>query len=383
MGNLSRWIGFLAVFLSVYGSLHLYVLIKVRRALYLEYWSYYLFLAFLAFMMLAPILARVLTAFDFPTFALIMTWIGYVWMGYIFIFVCVAAPIDLYHLFVAGLQQLVNADLINYVLLRRHSLSLVALTAAGLMIYGAYSAYRVHPEHLAFQTPKIPAETGRVRIVQITDLHLGTMLYPGRLAPVLSAIQEAQPDILVSTGDLVDSPLRNAPELAKLIKSIVTPLGKFAVTGNHESYHGLDEALAFTEAAGFQILRNDSIMIKNLLAVAGVDDPAVASEANPNEAALLSALPTDLFRLLLKHRPESGRASEGLFDLQLSGHTHRGQIFPFGYVIRLFYPMIDGLYKISPTSHVYTSRGTGTWGPPIRLFAPPEITVIDLLPVTP
>jgi uncharacterized protein len=377
---MSRWIGFLAVFISVYGSFHLYMLIKVRRALYLEGLSYLLLFVVLAFLMFAPFQARLLYGQGYPIFGLITTWIGYVWLGYIFLFVCLAAPLDLYHLIVAGLQQLFKTDWTNFMLLRRQNLMLVAFAAAGLMIYGAYNAYEVRVERVTLHSEKIPDRIGRIRIVQITDLHMGPMLYPGRLGPIFSAIREAQPDILVSTGDLIDGPIRNADDVARTFKELPAPLGKYAVTGNHEFYYGIDNAVAFTESAGFHILRNTGTVIKNAIALAGVDDPAAGIDVNAAQTAALASLPADKYTVLLKHRPANDPAGQGRFDLQLSGHTHKGQIFPFGLVVRMFYPMIDGLYKIGPSRYLYASRGTGTWGPPVRLLSTPEITVFDLLP---
>jgi predicted MPP superfamily phosphohydrolase len=376
---MSRWIGFLTVVLSIYGSFHLYMLIKVRRALYLEGLSYMLLVVVLTFLMFAPFQARILYSQGYPIFGLIMTWIGYVWLGYIFLFVCIATPLDLYHLIVAGLQQLFKADWTNLTLLRRQNLILVAVTAAGLMIYGAYNAYDVHVEQVTLHSKKIPARIGRIRIVQITDLHMGPMLYPGRLGPIFSAIRETQPDILVSTGDLIDGPIRHAEEVAEAFKALPAPLGKFAVTGNHEFYYGIDKAVAFTESAGFHMLRNTGTVIENTIALAGVDDPAAGADVSAAQKAALASLPADKYTVLLKHRPLDDPAG-GRFDLQLSGHTHKGQIFPFGLVVRLFYPMINGLYKVGPSSYLYASRGAGTWGPPIRLLSTPEITIFDLLP---
>ncbi len=108
-----------------------------------------------------------------------------------------------------------------------------------------------------------------------------------------------------------------------------------------------------------------------------MDDPA--GDGSPDETALLQGLDRSRFTILLKHRPRVGRHAEGLFDLQLSGHAHRGQIFPFNLITAIPYPMQDGLYTLAEGSRLYTSRGTGTWGPPMRVFAPPEITVFDIV----
>ncbi|MCX5882071.1 MAG: metallophosphoesterase, partial [Deltaproteobacteria bacterium] len=195
-------------------------------------------------------------------------------------------------------------------------------------------------------------------------------------------INGAAPDLLVSTGDLVDGQINRMTGLAELLRDIRPKFGKFAVTGNHEVYAGLDQAVSFTEHAGFKVLRNEGSTAGGLINVVGVDDPTIERVTHSRqvpEKALLSNVPSDKLTLLLKHRPVVDRESLGLFDLQLSGHIHKGQIFPFNLVTRLFYPVRTGLLLYPQNSALYVSRGTGTWGPPIRFLAPPEVTVIELI----
>jgi predicted MPP superfamily phosphohydrolase len=156
----------------------------------------------------------------------------------------------------------------------------------------------------------------------------------------------------------------------------------FAVTGNHEFYAGLPQALSFTEQAGFRLLRNEAISLDNALTLAGVDDPAAlhgVERKGVPEHDLLQGVSRGRFTVLLKHRPVMDTTSLGLFDLQLSGHVHKGQIFPFNLLTHLFYPVKMGFSTYANGSSLYVSRGTGTWGPPIRFLAPPEITVITLV----
>ncbi len=380
MGSLSRWIIFLTVFFCIYGSFHLYFLIKMRRAFYLESWSYILLLVLLVYLMLAPIQARILGSEGYPLFSLLLTWVGYIWMGYLFLFICLSIPLDLYHLIASSLQHLRNADYTDFMLSRRQNAVLVASLAAVLMIYGAYAAYNVRIEQITLRSPKITAAAGRVRIVQISDLHLGPMIYPGRLGPVLDAIAASKPDILISTGDLIDGNFKDSDSIAQLFKALPAQLGKFAITGNHEFYAGIQHSLAATHAAGFRMLRGESMPVGQDVVIAGVDDPAGGPSPGNSEGGLLAALPENRFRILLKHRPVVEAAGGKHFDLQLSGHAHRGQIFPFNFLVGLFYPMDDGLYELAGGGYLYTSRGTGTWGPPVRVLSPPEVTVIDLLP---
>jgi predicted MPP superfamily phosphohydrolase len=149
------------------------------------------------------------------------------------------------------------------------------------------------------------------------------------------------------------------------------------VTGNHEYYAGLEQSLDYLQLSGFTVLRNSIAAPADFLRVVGVDDPA--GGGNPDEIPLLQQAGQDKFILLLKHRPSVAPMGEGLFDLQLSGHTHGGQIFPFALLTRQAYPLYDGLYQLSGGSVLYASRGTGTWGPPMRLLAPPEITLIEIV----
>lgn len=379
---MSQVVIFLSVYFAVYGMLHLYLMVKLRRAYYLHGLGYGFLLILLLFLMLAPIQTQVLHAQGMVLLATISDWIGFVWMGYLFIFVCIALPMDGYHLLLVLGQHLIGCDLTHLMLSRRQSVMVTGILALGLMVYGAYEARHPRVEKVAIESAKISASAGRIRIVQISDLHLGLMRYPGKLEAIAAATQAAQPDLLVSTGDLVNGPVQGRATAAAVLSSITAPLGKFAVTGEQEFYSKTKQGIDFTRAAGFTILRNRSLPAGKALTLVGIDDPAVGPTAvGPNESDLLARAPKSRFTLLLKHRPIVTRANQGRFDLQLSGHTHKGQIYPLALLVRLRYPMHHGLHRLPSGAHLYVSRGAGTWGPPIRLLAPPEITIIDLVPV--
>ena len=181
----------------------------------------------------------------------------------------------------------------------------------------------------------------------------------------------------MATGDIVDAQLDHLQELIELWQQFDPPLGKYAVTGNHEYYAGLQQSLGFLQRSGFVMLRDQNTEVGDWLKLAGVDDPARGN--HPDEVAVLGER-SERFTLLLKHRPRFVEASAGLFDLQLSGHAHRGQIFPFNLLTGIEYPMQDGLYALAAGQRLYASRGTGTWGPPMRILSPPEITLIEIAP---
>ena len=197
------------------------------------------------------------------------------------------------------------------------------------------------------------------------------------MADILRKVEAEDPDILVSTGDLVDGDMSNIESLPALFEKLHPRLGKFAISGNHEVYAGLDESLEAERAFGFTVLAGEVKTVGNVVNIAGVDDPAAGF--NENEKEILEKAQNGLFTILLKHRPEPVGESLGLFDLQLSGHTHYGQIYPFRYFCAMVYPLQNGAYYLSKGSVLYTSRGTGTWGPPIRVLAPPEVAILDIV----
>jgi predicted MPP superfamily phosphohydrolase len=253
-----------------------------------------------------------------------------------------------------------------------------------IAIYSSFEAKNIKIERVTIRSPKIPESAGKLRIVQISDVHLGLIVRKERLKRILKEVKAAEPDLLVSTGDLVDGQINGLPGLAELLREINPRYGKFAITGNHEFYAGLKQAMDFTEKAGFTILRGEGLTIAGLFNIAGVDDPAGKNYGpfgEVEEKELLSGLPTGKFTLFLKHRPLLDRNAIGLFDLQLSGHTHKGQIFPLSLITRLFYPADSGYLALQNNSHLYVSRGSGTWGPPIRFLSPPEVTMIEILPI--
>ncbi len=128
------------------------------------------------------------------------------------------------------------------------------------------------------------------------------------------------------------------------------------------------------------MLRGEGLTIHGIINIAGVDDPAgkYFQVREISEKIILPGLPSHLFTVLLKHQPVIDKEALGLFHLQLSGHTHKGQIYPFRYLTRLVFPLYTGYHRLSENTHLYVSRGSGTWGPPIRFLAPPEVTLIEL-----
>jgi predicted MPP superfamily phosphohydrolase len=253
--------------------------------------------------------------------------------------------------------------------------------AAGITAYGYFEAWSIRAERIVLQSEKIPVTLGKLRIAQISDVHLGLINRDAKLKKIVEILRREQPDVLFSTGDLVDGEVHNLGHLAEYLRALQPRFGKFAVIGNHEVYAGINQSVKFTQDAGFIVLRNEGVSLPGLFNIAGVDDPAVmqfSHQALPAEREILGRLPKNQFTILLKHQPRLETGGRQLFNLQLSGHTHGGQIFPFGLFVRLAYPLDRHLTLLGPDCWLYVSRGTGTWGPPIRFLAPPEVTIFEI-----
>jgi predicted MPP superfamily phosphohydrolase len=373
---------FLLIYFSIYGGAHLYAFLKLKRGFALGLPACLMLALFMIMMVVSPIAVRITERHGYESLARGLAYIGFMWMGLLFIFISVSFCFDIYRLLHFMARMLIRSPLEAFTLSLRNFCTLAILFSFAVVIYGYFEALHIRTEHVTVKTHKIPEKIGRIRVVQISDVHLGLMVGKSRLKRILGKVKDARPDILVSTGDLVDGQMDDLDMLTDMFQNISTPYGKFAITGNHEFYAGLDRALAFTEKAGFTILRGEGLTVSDLLNVAGVDDPAgkrYVTDIPASEKALLEKMPREKFTLFLKHQPVISSESIGRFDLQLSGHTHKGQIFPFNLVTKFYYRMHTGLSKVNGNALLYVSRGSGTWGPPVRFLSPPEVTVVDII----
>lgn len=371
---------FLTVFL-IYGGMHVYAFFRARSAFGFGWATGIAVALFMLAMTLSPFLIRILERNEYEFSARVLSYIAYVWMAALFLYFCVSLALGAINLVLRGAGLIAVNSLTAFVLPAKPSFIIAAGLALIICLYGYWSALNIRTERLRIETGKLPAGIDHLTIVQISDVHLGLIVREQRLKRILRIVKAEKPDIFVSTGDLVDAQINQMRGLAELLREVDAPYGKYAITGNHEYYAGIEHALAFTRDAGFTLLRGEAVK-NGVINIVGVDDPAAVQlkmgKPEP-ETPLLSGLPKDRFTLLLKHRPAVDGKSGALFDLQLSGHTHKGQIYPFTYVAKMAYPLNSGTFDLPGGSILRVSRGSGTWGPPVRFLSPPEVTVIELV----
>lgn len=220
-----------------------------------------------------------------------------------------------------------------------------------------------------------------ISIVHISDLHIGRTLGKDFVDDTVRRVNGLSPDIIVLVGDVADGTVKQLNGEMESLKELKAPMGKYYVTGNHEYYFGAEQWVEEMERLGFTTLFNSHKLLHHNgeeIVIAGVPDYTSNSHHQSHFSDPLLAMrgsPPSAYKILLAHNPQSAHSAvKSKYDLVLSGHTHGGQYFPGNILVKLFYPNSSGLFQIENTL-LYVSRGTGYWGPPLRIFFPSEITL--------
>jgi len=322
------------------------------------------------------------------------SWIGYISLGFLsFVFVALVFR-DVLWLAGLGTQKVMallssgpsvlDAAKREFLI---QSTNLGVLGVAGtLTAYGVYEA-RKRPGIVNVDVPiaSLPAAFDGFRIVQISDIHAGLTIKRDFIETVAEEITKLSPDMIAFTGDMADGSVPHLKHDLEPLANVYAPHGKFFVTGNHEYYSGVDQWTGHARDMGYDVLMNEHRLVtKNgsSFVLGGVTDYSgggfsPAHKSDPAKA--FAGAPADTARVLLAHQPRSLFHIDGLgIDLVMMGHTHGGQFFPWNLVATIGQPFIKGLNKFGEKTWAYVSKGTGYWGPPVRVGARSEITVLTL-----
>jgi hypothetical protein len=322
-----------------------------------------------------------------------LTWIGMVCMG-VFSSLFALMVVREVVLLIATMLQWMNPGLLNLMALREVTAVLIPIVSIAILAVGYWNARRTAAV-VSVDVPvsNLPEALVGFRIAQISDIHVGPTIKEAYLQRIVHRVNRLQADVVAITGDLVDGPVQQLASLVEPLRGLHSTYGSFFVTGNHEYYSGAHAWINALRTLGVTVLMNEHVVIDHglgsnthasaSLVLAGVTDYSAhhfdtSHQSDPHKA--IANAPSDAgFKLLLAHQPRSAdAAAKAGFDLQLSGHTHGGQFWPWPHFIRLQQPFTAGLQKLR-NMWIYTSRGTGYWGPPMRLGAPSEITLLRLI----
>jgi predicted MPP superfamily phosphohydrolase len=399
MGNWVRIVVFALVVGTISFLVHRYLWARlVRDALLPQPWHRIGTIAIIALGVMLPVmipLGRVLPRrVAVPIASLVYGWMGVMFM----LFVLVAAG-DLVRLLVVSAGKVVQlahagtvappADPERRMLFGRGLAAFAAIGAALGAAWGVREAtghVRVKP--ITVSLKRLPASMSGLVVAQITDVHVGPTIGRGFIEDIVQRTNALSPDVIVITGDLVDGSVEDLREQVAPLGNLRAPLGVFFVTGNHEYYSGVDEWLPELTRLGIRVLRNERVELRrgdDVIDLAGVDDHSSGRFGNghgPNLGGALAGRDPSRELLLLAHQPRAIVEAAALgVGLQLSGHTHGGQIFPWNFAVRLQQPYVAGLHN-HRGAQIYVSNGTGYWGPPMRVGFPAEITKVTLIRAT-
>jgi len=379
---------FLSVVVTVVSGLHYYFWTRLVRdpgfhapvrqvlTLLLALLAISLPLSFLLSRTLSPRLNSVIT---FPIF---------IWMGLMFLLFVLLLSVDLVRLLTWIGQRLartaVETDLQRRAFVARIIAGAVTTGAIGAAAAGVYAAFtRLTTRRLEIRLARLPSSLDGFTIVQITDLHLGPTLGRRWLEGVVARVNQLRPDLIAITGDLVDGSVEHLRQVVAPVERLRAAHGVFFVTGNHEYYSGAKEWIAELGRMGIQTLHNERVSVGggDSFDLAGVDDHhggRMLPGHGPDLARAVAGRDARRELVLLAHQPLAifDAAKHGV-GLQLSGHTHGGQIWPLGFLVRLQQPYIAG-HVWHEQTQLYVSQGTGFWGPPMRLGTTSEITHLTL-----
>ncbi len=384
----TRFIGFFLVSATITALLHRYVWARlVRDAALPPPWH--------RFATIALVVLAIMLWLSFPLGRMLprniaspLALIAFTWLGLLFLLVIAFAASDVLRLGLAVVERVRNdpLDPSRRVLIRRVLAAGMGVLATGAAAWGVRTALgEVLIRRHRIPLRRLPASMEGLTIAQLTDVHVGPTIGREFIEHIVARTNALAADVIVITGDLVDGNVEDLREHTAPLGQLRATHGVFFVTGNHEYYSGADAWIAELTRLGIRVLRNERVELRNgddVIDLAGVDDwtsrqfgrghghdlPRAMHGRDPNRECVL-----------LAHQPKSiVEAAKLGVGLQLSGHTHGGQIFPWNFLVRLQQPYVAGLHR-HEDAYIYVSRGTGYWGPPMRVGIPAEIAHFTLV----
>jgi predicted MPP superfamily phosphohydrolase len=377
----TTFVVFFSIVLISYGLLHWYLFHRFWMVLPDQPALRIGFACIFSVTALAFFASRFLERVSINWFTASLSWIGSFWLAALVYLLLLFVAFDLLQVVDRIVPFFPDSLRMQPLLLRRVSLLATLLLVAGTVIAGYVNARTPRTTRLELSVPRKSANAASLRIAMASDIHLGTVIHAGRLDRLVETLNTLQPDVILLVGDIVDEDLAPviSQNLGERLRRLHAPMGVYAVTGNHEYIGGADAACAYLSEHGITMLRDSVAVIPGVVSIIGREDRSAHSfggNARKSLTELMAGADPTLPTILMDHQPfgldEAQRAG---VDLQLSGHTHHGQLWPFNFITKAIYEVSRGYLRKGHTQY-YVSTGYGTWGPPIRTGNRPEVVSV-------
>jgi predicted MPP superfamily phosphohydrolase len=374
---------FFSIVLSIYALINLYIFMRGWEVMAENTYVRLGYTVLYSILFLSFVVGRFLERVALSWFSDVLVWIGSFWLGamvYFFLILLVIDFLRLVNSIVPFFPSFLTAN-------DRESGQIAAITVGAavlvVLVSGYINALKVRVKKLELIIRKGIKSQGSLKIVVASDIHLGTLICKSRLERIVERINSLNPDLVLLPGDVVDEDLGPVirQNLGETLRTIKSRLGVVAITGNHEYIGGVEEACRYLSDHGITVLRDSWVEIEKGIVIVGREDLSsrqLAGKRRKPLEELMADVDKNSLAILMDHQPfRLEDAEKNGVDLQLSGHTHHGQLWPFNFITKKVYEVSWG-YKKKGNTHFYVSSGVGTWGPPIRTGNKPEIVNIQL-----
>ncbi len=379
----ATFIIFLSVILVTYGSVHLYIYNRAMQSLSSLSSHKGLFILVLLFLFLSLIVGKIVERVSPSAFTDVLTWIGSFWMAIVLFVFLSLVIIDLFRLINWIVPYFPSFMVSNIVKTKFVMANIVIISSFSLVLGGYINLMTPKIKNFELTVDKKAGNLSELNIVAVTDIHLSTVFNKKRVAKLVDRINELEPDIVLFGGDVIEDNLATVKKhkLLEYFNGVKSKYGVYSITGNHEYIGGAFKDWDYYEDNNIKLVRDEAIKIDECFYIVGREDYQMGNFVNKRRkelVELVEGLDTELPIILLDHQPyKLEEAKNNGVDLQISGHTHNGQIWPFNYITGAIFEEDWGYLKKDNT-HYYISCGYGTSGPPIRTGNRPEIINIKL-----
>jgi uncharacterized protein len=374
---------FFTIFLSVYTALNYYIFIRGWQALnslpaLKPFYAVAFFIVAYGY-----VLAKLLYKYISPFIYDIILAIGAVWFAFLVYFILLLLGLDIIRLAESFFHFSPKAIYQDYELTKKITALVIILIATIIVVAGNINKRNIKITSLDLSIPKGSSNLNELNIVMASDLHLSPLDGENHLKHIVEKINSLNPDIILFAGDVVDDKAEVLIDrkIGESFKRLKSKYGIYAITGNHEFINGVEPCIKYMENYGFEVLRDEYALVDSNFYIIGREDGAISQFTDKHRKSLediITSVNNNYPMILLDHTPvRLEQAEKNGIDLQLSGHTHHGQMWPGNIITNMIYEVSRG-YKKKGSTQYYVSSGAGTWGPPVRIGSSSEIVNIKI-----